>query len=112
MTAHLAPNRMSVPPPNVVGKCFVPARARATRAPSATPFVARVILAAIAFVMAATLVAIAPPTVMLAIAVVLSTGLYARRHSGSRSRALGAGGNQVTGLRQCRIADRHHLTGR
>ena len=77
MTAHLAPNRMSVPPPNVVGNGCAPARDGVTRTPSATAFVAKVILAAIAIVMTATLVATAPPTVTIPIAAVLSTGLVA-----------------------------------
>jgi small-conductance mechanosensitive channel len=62
------------------------ARARASGAPSAVTFVAKVILAAIAVVMAGALVATAPATVTVPIAVVFSAGLVASTLVGRRGR--------------------------
>ena len=76
MTRQLAPDRMALPPP-ISSVSGVSAAHRVARAPSATAFVARVILAAVAIVMAATLVANAPQTVLIPLAVVLVGGLVA-----------------------------------
>jgi hypothetical protein len=84
MTAHLARNRMSVPSWNVGGDSWATARTRSSGAPSAVTFVAKVILAAIAIVMAGALVATAPVTVTVPIAVVFSAGLVASMIVGRR----------------------------
>lgn len=75
MIAHVTPNRMSVPPPRVVEDGHVSASTRATRTPPAPAYVAKVILAAIAIMMTATLVVAAPPTVTIPIAAVLTSGV-------------------------------------
>src|SRR5688572_11742828 len=77
MTRQLAHDRMALPPPITPENGGAPAVRRVARAPSATAFVAKVILAAVAIVIAATLVANAPPTVLVPLAVVLVGGLVA-----------------------------------
>jgi small-conductance mechanosensitive channel len=77
MTAHLEPNRMPVPPPSVVRNGRAPARGRAVHAPSARAFVAKIMFSAFVIVMAATLMATAPRTVTIPVAIVLGTGLVA-----------------------------------
>ena len=62
---------------SMVGDGFAPFRARTTREPSPTAFVAKIMFAAIAIVVVATMLATAPATVTVPMAVVLGTGLAA-----------------------------------
>ena len=78
MYARLAPNRMPLPPPSIAQKrTRAPAGRRATRMPSATAFVFKIVLSAIAIVMAAVVIATAPPTVLIPLATALVAGLAA-----------------------------------
>jgi hypothetical protein len=78
MNARFAPNRMPLPPPILAdthGR--VPADRHGARVRSATDFVSRIVLAAIAIVMAAVLVASAPGPMMIPLATVFVTGVVA-----------------------------------
>ena len=103
MNAHLAPDRVAVPP-SAAWNGRVPVVRRPARVPSATAFVSTVIFTAIAIVMAATLIAIGPQTVTIPLAVVLIAGLAAS--------ALVVAGDRWLARRRRGGGERHSVSGR
>jgi hypothetical protein len=77
MTGNLTTHRFAVPPPGAARNGRNPTPVGPASTPSASAFVARVIFIAIAVVMATALIAVAPRTVTIPIAVAAITGLTA-----------------------------------